>query len=373
MAKTVRLADIAAQFGVSTVTVSKALSGKQGVSEELRRQIQEAADALGYRQPSALRRAHEARAYRIGALLASRYLDQHTSFYMKMYQELAARAAAREYLTSLEIITDSEDAAPTLPKLLAEQLVDGYVILGPVSRRYFEFVTARTELPEVCLDGADRDHERDCVITDNYYGMYKMTNYLLERGHERIAFVGSVGSTESITDRYFGYVKALTERGIAVRPDWVIEDRDARTGVAEDYPLRLPVGCRTEPAAAAAPQMQIPADAGGVTVREQPPTGAAVLFPTAFVCNCDRTAARVIALLEARGYRVPDDFSVVGFDNYLYPGLCDVSITTYEVDMREMVSRALCLLRKKIAKDYYKKGVSVIGGRLVEKESVRRI
>ncbi|MDO4285021.1 MAG: substrate-binding domain-containing protein [Eubacteriales bacterium] len=351
MAKSVKLSDIAEMIGVSTVTVSKALSGKKGVSEAVRRQIQQKADELGYRQPSVIRREQEARTYTIGVLIASRYLDQYTSFYWKMYQELSARAAGKECVTSLEIISDTAQTPPAMPRLLSERLVDGYVILGPVSRDYLAFVTGHTDLPAVYLDGADREHELDCVMTDNYYGMYKMTNYLLERGHERIAYVGSIGSTESITDRYFGYAKALTEKGIPLRPEWVLEDRDARTGVADHFPIALPVGAR---------DLQTQGDVRGET-------------PTAYVCNCDRTAARVITMLEEKGYRVPRDVSVVGFDNYLYPGLCDVEITTYEVDMREMVSRALYMLRRKIAKEYYKKGVTVIGGRLVEKASVRSV
>ncbi len=337
MAKTVKLADIAEIFGVSTVTVSKALSGKKGVSEEMRERIVEKARELGYKQPSVIRREQQGRSYTVAVLMASRYLDQYTSFYWKMYQELAARAAARECITSLEIITDTEGVPYETPKLLSENLVDGYIILGPVRQEYLDSVVKSCELPFVYLDGADRERDIDCVVTDNFYGMYRMTDYLLERGHRRIAFVGSIDSTESILDRYYGYHKALHKYGIPVREDWVIEDRDPHTGLAEEYEMILPVGKDG---------------------------------PTAFACNCDRTAGAVIELLKKQGKRVPEDYSVVGFDNYLYPGLCDVPITTYEVDMREMVSRTLYILRKKIEGEYYKKGVTVIGGRLVEKESV---
>ena len=72
-------------------------------------------------------------------------------------------------------------------------------------------------------------------------------------------------------------------------------------------------------------------------------------MPTAFVCNSDLTASMVINQLEEQGYRVPEDFSVVGFDNYLFPGLCDVEITTYEVDIREMANKAIHVLLKKSA------------------------
>lgn len=96
-------------------------------------------------------------------------------------------------------------------------------------------------------------------------------------------------------------------------------------------------------------------------------------MPTAFVCNCDLTASFLIKKLRENGYRVPEDISVVGFDNYLYPGLSDIHITTYEVDMGEMARRAIHNMIKKITSDNYKSGVTVVEGRLVLKDSVSHV
>ena len=96
-------------------------------------------------------------------------------------------------------------------------------------------------------------------------------------------------------------------------------------------------------------------------------------MPTAFVCNSDLTASMVINQLEEQGYRVPQDFSVVGFDNYLFPGLCDVEITTYEVDIREMANKAIHVLLKKVGGERYKQGITIVEGRLVEKASVQQV
>ena len=75
-------------------------------------------------------------------------------------------------------------------------------------------------------------------------------------------------------------------------------------------------------------------------------------MPTAFVCNCDLAAATLIKILNAAGYRVPEDVSVVGFDNYLYPGTCYIGVTTYEINMQEMAERNK---HKNIKKIYNKK------------------
>ena len=87
MAKAVKLADIAEQVGVSTVTVSKALSGQKGVSEEMREKIKNLAEELGYRSPSETKRQSAEKQYNIGVLIQEVYLDKYDSFYWKMYQE----------------------------------------------------------------------------------------------------------------------------------------------------------------------------------------------------------------------------------------------------------------------------------------------
>ena len=74
MAKAVKLADIAEQLGVSTVTVSKALSGQKGVSEAMREKIKQLADELGYKQPSAVKKEKSVKSYNIGVLVSEKIL-----------------------------------------------------------------------------------------------------------------------------------------------------------------------------------------------------------------------------------------------------------------------------------------------------------
>ena len=96
-------------------------------------------------------------------------------------------------------------------------------------------------------------------------------------------------------------------------------------------------------------------------------------MPTAFACNCDLTAGLLVTELEKKGYRVPEDISIVGFDNYLYPGVCNLGITTYEVDIKEMARKTLNNLMKKMSGEYYKQGITIVEGHMVLKDSVKRI
>lgn len=339
MAKAVKLADIAERVGVSTVTVSKALSGQKGVSEEMRERIKQLAEELGYKQPSAAREESiKRKSYNIGVLIHENYLDKYDSFYWQMYQQVSTCALSYECFTLMEVVSCRMEEQEELPKLLKEQKVHGVIVIGKMSGGFLEMLKESGGLPVVYMDFSDEEPETDAVISDSYYGAYSLTKYLLKQGHRRIAYVGTLLATGSITDRYLGYAKALLESGLKPREDWQLDDRDRETGMIDEELL------------------QLPAD-----------------MPTAFFCNCDLTAGKLIQKLEAKGLRVPEDVSVAGFDNYIYPGSCDVEITTYEVDQKAMASQTVKILIKRMGKESCHHGTRIVEGRLAVKDSVKRI
>lgn len=338
MAKAVKLADIAKIMNVSTVTVSKALSNQKGVSEQMREKIKRLADEMGYKPPSAAKMMSTHKSYNIGVIVSDRYLDQYESFYWQMYQAVATKAVSKECFTMFEVLSTETEQNLELPKLLKEHKAEGLIILGLLKEDYLNMLVHNIDIPFICLDFYDRKQESDAVVTDNFYGMYRLTNYLFEMGHRDIAYVGTLLYTESITDRYFGYVKALLEHGQQVRSDWILDDRNIDDGQREeDFDFKLPDE-----------------------------------MPTAFVCNCDLTAGILINSLQKKGYRIPEDISVVGFDNFIHPGICNVGITTYEVDVREMARITINTLIKKMNHESYKQGISIVEGHIVLKESVAK-
>ncbi|WP_026507178.1 LacI family DNA-binding transcriptional regulator [Butyrivibrio sp. MC2013] len=335
MAKTVKLADIAKEVGVSVVTVSKALAGQKGVSEEMRERIIRLADEMGYRQPSA---RDEAKGKNIGILLHEKHFSKYNSFYLNMYQLLATELSSHGNFGLLEIASYDLEKKLLLPGFIKEGKVDALILQGEFSKEYCEFIKKRAGVPVLYLDFCDEAMDVVSVVSDSFYGSYYLTNYLFDHGHRDIAFVGSLLQTTSITDRYLGYVKSMMEHGANVRPDWQIEDRDKTSGIIfTPDKLRLPME-----------------------------------MPTAFVCNCDLTAGVLIKRLEEDGYSIPDDFSVVGFDNFIFPGVCDVDITTYEVDAMQMVRSTAAAVEKLIAGSEVKKGMQIVTGHLVEKKSVKK-
>lgn len=337
MAKRIKMADIATELGVSTVTVSKALSNQKGVSEEMREKIKILANQLGYKQPSAIKKLNKYGSYNLGIIVPDRCFGKYESFYWLMYQEVATKAVQKECFTMLEVISSEQENNLELPKLMTEKKVDGIILIGRPNNDYLARIREEETIPVVCLDFFDESSNCDAVISDGYYGTYMLTNHLFDQGHEEIAYVGTLLYTSSITDRYFGYHKSMMEHGKKVKEEWVIDDRDWETGDVTGFNMKLP------------PHM-----------------------PTAFVCNCDLAASTLIRTLKEKGYNVPEDISVVGFDNYLYPGLCDIEITTYNVNVKEMARKSLDILMKKINNELYKSGVNIISGNIVYKQSVAK-
>lgn len=338
MAKAVKLADIASAVGVSTVTVSKALSDQKGVSEELRGKIKQLAQEMGYQPPAATRKTRPSKQYNIGVLIQEIYLDKYASFYWQLYQDLTRRTLMRGCFTMLELVSRNDVMGCHMPIMAKEHRVDGIVVIGSMETHYIQELEETAGVPIVYMDYYDNTRQIDTVISNSFYGCYMLTNYLFEMGHRDIGYVGTLCATNSITDRYLGYEKALMEHRVPVRDEWVFPDRDLMTGMIDlEMKMRLPKQ-----------------------------------LPTAFVCNSDLTAAHLIKYLERRGYHVPDDFSVVGFDNYLYPGLCDIGITTYEVDISEMARKTFQKLLKRMANEKSTTGTVIVDGHLVCKDSVAR-
>jgi DNA-binding LacI/PurR family transcriptional regulator len=341
MAKAVKLADIAAKLDVSVVTVSKALSGQKGVSEEMRARIRKLADEMGYvsKKNVSERKKTVTKSYNIGVLIQETYLDKFDSFYWMMYQHVATHAMERGSFTMLEVVSPRMEKHLVPPKLLTGQKVDGIIVIGKLSEGYLTYIRENAKIPRIYMDFVDDNKSADAVLSDSYYGSYYLTNYLFSMGHTKIAYVGTLLATNSITDRYLGYTKSLMEHGQHYRPEWLIADRDVESGLIDDENL-----------------LQLPED-----------------MPTAFFCNCDLTAGKLINKLRRFGYRVPEDISVVGYDNYIHPDLCDVAITTYEVDLKQMAEKCVETLIGRMNHEDGAPGIQMVEGRLVIKDSVRRV
>ncbi len=332
----VRLSDIAQKLGVSTVTVHNALCGRKGVSEALRGRIVQTASEMGYQAPDGGEEKKDAPDHwDIGVVIAENFLAQYETYYWKLYQEFAKLAAEKNCTTVVDVLKkEAERYTHEIPGALLEAEPDALAVIGEIDIGYIRMLKSRMKVPMVYIDFYNHEIAADAVIADNFYGMYQMTELLFSCGLERLAFVGAVDAAASIMDRYLGFMRAMVIRHRTAPPEWIIRDRDEMGNLEVELPKHMPQG---------------------------------------FVCNCDLAAEMVIDRLEAAGYRVPEDVSVAGFDNFVRKGCRKRGITTYETDRKAMVKTALDKLIKQLRTPGRKQSCQIIPGQIRWKNSVRKI
>lgn len=334
MSKAIRMSDIAERLNVSTVTVSKALSGKEGVSDELRLKIQKLADQMGYQKKSCKLEAIQP-GYSIGVVTSHKFIEKGHSFYWTLYERILYHLSQLGHIGILEVVSEQAELEAQIPRLALESRVNGIILMGNFPDS-FRSALSMSGVPFVILDAFHAKYLQDSVISDGYYGMYTVVQHLIQMGHSRIAFVGSVGATTSITDRYYGYCRAMSEAGLPTSEELVLPDRDADSNV------------------------HIMLDG----IRQ---------LPTAFACNCDSTAYTLLNMLKDRGVRVPQDVSITGFDNFILSELTVPRITTYAVDVDKMSRASVKQIIRRIQNPKAALQRMVVSGSLIMRDSVRKL
>ncbi|MCR5213452.1 MAG: LacI family DNA-binding transcriptional regulator [Eubacterium sp.] len=325
--KKVTMKDIAQELDVSIVTVSKALADKEGVGDELREQIKEKANQLGYIFKKS--QANERAERRVAIVIAERYVGG-VSFYVNVYQKLLFELTHRKMLGVLEVIREGDERSGDLSGLISLDSVQQLIVLGETDKNFLESLE-KTRKDVILFDFENEDFDFDAVVGDNVNGGYLMTRYLYKQGFDKIGFVGNFRSTRSILDRFLGYRKYHIMKNLEYNPSYLVLDRT---------------------------------DEGKIIDIELPDE-----LPQAFVCNCDTSAHRLIDKLKEEGFRVPEDIAVVGYDDYDAISGRDYNITTYRVNIQEMIYHCINMIEQKYENPDYRNGTTVSYGRVIERET----
>lgn len=293
--------DVAVEAGVGLTTVSVVLSGKAGttIPEATQTRVFEAAERLGYRRNAlaqGLRRQTTDTIGFISDVIAT------TPFAGAMVQ--AAQDAAWEAGKVLLMINtqDSLDVERRAVDELLGRKVDG-LIYAAMSHRIRRPPPAAFEVPLVMLDARTAEDDVPAVVPDEHAGAYAATAHLLDAGHRRVAFIDDIEDIPATRERLDGFRDALRDRGIAFDPEMVV---------------------------AALPNSTGGVIAGGVLL-ERPDR------PTAIFCFNDRVAMGVYRSARRAGLSIPQDLSVIGFDNMeLLAPWMDPPLTSVQLPHEEM-------------------------------------
>ena len=323
--------DIADDLDITVMSVSKALSGKDGVSEDLRAKILAKADELGYKKTQTAN-IDDGSSHNIGILIAERSMNANAT-YMSLQQPLITNLTQLNYYGITEIISDETEHLLILPKILKENKVSAFIILGQMSKEYIQ-ILKNTEKPFLFLAHIYDDVNEGGIITDNLYAGFTLANYLIDQGCKTIGFVGNIQFAEIVMDRFLGIAKALLHRGFELNKEFIIPDV---TDFGEEQSLILPDE-----------------------------------MPDAFICNDCRTAYKLIHNLEGLEYNIPKDISVAAFDDGIFADIGIPKLTTYSINYNTMAQLAAESIALKLENPNYHIGKKVVHGTVIVRDSVRK-
>ncbi|MCR5637556.1 MAG: LacI family transcriptional regulator [Lachnospiraceae bacterium] len=310
----VSVKDIAARCHVSVATVSKALNGYSDISESKRKLIKDTAQEMGYFPNAAAIALKTNRSYNIGILFEDAAGNGFTNeYYAQLLQAIKQEAESRGYDITF-IYNKIGGRQVTYLEHCRYRGVDGVVMVCIDYNLPGVAELIKSELPVVTID-----HVFDnamSVSSDNGRGISELVKYVYDMGHRKIAFI--YGDETSVTrDRLTGFYRTIDELGVVVPDEYVLQSSYRNPDKSKDCTAKL-------------------------LDLKDPPT--CILYPDDFA------AIGGINEIKARGLRIPEDISVVGYDGISYSKVMEPSLTTVEQDTSKLGKTAAANLIRLIEK-----------------------
>jgi DNA-binding LacI/PurR family transcriptional regulator len=326
------MADIAAHLGVSRQLVSIVLRDMPGASQATRERVRDAAKELGYSPHMGARTLRQTRSRHIGVAFAPTHATEPD-----IIDAIYPAAAENGYHVVLSAQTSTRSAEQAVEELLSYRCAAIIVIGSVLPEAELRALARRAKVPMVVVGSGERNTAYDVVRSAGDVGMRLAVRHLFEQGHRRIAYVHTSAMPPGAL-RLNGYTATMKESGL--EPD-VLEIRGA------DF---------TEEAGAAA----------GRTLLERR------TMPTAVVAGNDQQAIGLMQVLTRAGVPVPDDVSLIGFDDSRFAQLSSVDLTTARQDPVQMGEAAVNLAVRRVGQPNRRPTLSVIEPSLVVRGSTAK-
>jgi LacI family transcriptional regulator len=338
---------------LSPTTVSLALRNQDSIPPETRERVFAAAAELNYRyEPRSAKSAHAEESVPIRNLLyvVNDYGDTpalSNPFYGAILNGAVAASPSFNSYVHPAILQHEHPATEPLPDALCNQ-PDGIILASPYPPALVRRVAATAKCPMVLIDNLLPGSPYDTIMNDDFGGAYQAVQHLLDIGHRYISMVigplkkpgVSPSTPPSVVDRYRGYSAAMMDNGLTPFP--AVE-------IPLDYKQTIPG------------RKELPQWVSSLLSRTP--------RPTALFCNVDFYAAHIISALLTIGYRVPDDISVVGFDDLDIAQMIHPMLTTVQINRKAMSQLAVERLVARIEGDRGAPLFIHVGARLVVRES----
>ncbi|MFD1017818.1 LacI family DNA-binding transcriptional regulator [Thalassobacillus hwangdonensis] len=316
----VTIKDVAKAAGVAPSTVSRVIADNPRISPATKKRVRKAMKELGYHPNVNARSLVNSSTQAIGVVMPSS-ADKalQNPFFPEVLRGISAVAHDLEYSLLLSTGETEDEILEGVQRMVYGNRVDGIMLLySRINDKVTQFLQEKA-FPFVIVGKPCQDADRiSHVDNDNVRASKEITEHLIELGHENIAFIGGSPDLAVTIDRLNGYREALIQHGMSVKEEYIIHTEFLKSGgrkaVHELFSLDLP--------------------------------------PSGLVIADDLMALGVVNMLEEFGLYVPEDISIVSFNNVYLSEITRPPLTTVDIQIYELGSQACkCLVEKVKNKD----------------------
>ena len=301
--------DIARIAGVNVSTVSRALSGMNGVGDATREKLMKIARELGY-SPDFSARALVGKSTKLIGVIVP---EISSNYYSQIVEQIENGLDSYGYSIIIETSAFDEQKEVRCIEMLIGRKVDGIIFAGITSDAGLEYIEkkiGKTDIPVVFLEPVKEIGDHDCIIIDGEDGVKKAIGHFANSGHKSIGFIG-----EDLSSRFRlpVFKKALKEFGIPCNDKHIKSGKERLGGYL---------------------RMKELLDMGDI--------------PTAVFAAYDYIAIGAMRALQEAGLKVPEDISIIGYDNIRESEYLAVPLTTVYPPITEMAAKGVEMLLKRI-------------------------
>ncbi len=332
--------DVAKAANVSIATVSLVLHNNERISRETKKRVLKNIKQLNYHPSRSARGLVSRKTGNIGFIVTEEHFLRTEPFYTKVFLGSEFEARGNDNYVLLATVSSSFKKGDPLPRFILERNADGILIAGKVPEAFIKSIT-KYKMPIIFIDYLPPNSDFPGVLIDNVRGGMLATEYLINSGHKNIAFIGGEISHPSIMERLQGYKLAL-ERANFNNGNGLVVTNDEYLSRQNGY-----------------------SSAEKLFIQNKDVTAI-------FAAN-NATAIGVMQYLKDNNLNIPNDISLIGFDDVETDMMIDPPLTTIKVPVVKMGTEAVQLLLNIIKTESTATTKIIVPIELVVRESINNI
>lgn len=326
--------ELAKQIGVSPATISIVLNGKKGVSEDTRKKVLDAVKACQYmppaRKPKSGKNVLLVKYYKSGMLV-----EENQGFISMIIDSIEEQLRAEQLGMTMTVVKTGLKSA--LDSIDYSKYCGMFLIATEVMRDEFSALDS-IPIPFVVVDNTVPNHYCSSVCMNNAENVHIALQYCKECGHTELGYLGSTTGAENFNERHIAFLRYVKELNFQFDSKNEFRVKPTMLGAHDDF----------------------------FRILDQNP-----VLPSCFFAENDTIALGAMKALKEKGYKIPNDVSLIGFDDIPYSSISSPTLTTIHVQRKIMGKQSVIQLMQLIEDPRFMPMKTQITGKLVERSSVK--